>query len=209
MPEIRKPAEKPTEKKEDLMAPTLVDDIVAEDTLSFIDSSDDVLRMMEDHELPVAEKNEIIHWELKTEEPVIQKKVDSRMSTVDKKSAIKAKEELNSNIHITSPKENSQEQNKNKVNSTAATASAVSGGYLARPSNIYAAEPKAEISNLKPSAEEPVSPTVAKQKVEDIPDMQLVERNDIPAADLPLAHQAHRPLTESVEAPAERDETVT
>ena len=37
--------------------------------------------------------------------------------------------------------------------------------------------------------------------------MQLVERDDIPAADMPLAHQAQTPLFPEVEDPAMRDET--
>jgi cell division protein FtsZ len=36
--------------------------------------------------------------------------------------------------------------------------------------------------------------------------MQLVVRNDIPAADLPLAHQAQPPLTPAVEEPPLADE---
>ncbi len=200
IPAVRKPEEKPKETKEDLMAPKLVDEMIVKETPSFIDHSDDVLRLPELHEIPVAETNEIIHWELKMEEPVVKKKEETRITTVDKKPEVKAKEELLSKSLTASAKENSQENHKNKVISTSSSASAVSGGYLARPSNIYAAEPRAEVSNLKPSAEEPVSPKVVKQSVEDAPaDMQLVERNDIPAADLPLAHQAQPPLTESVE----------
>ncbi|MEJ0101813.1 MAG: cell division protein FtsZ [Bacteroidota bacterium] len=201
IPAVRKPEEKPKETREDLMAPKLVDEMVVKESPSFIDHSDDVFRLMEEHETPAAETNGIIHWELKMEEPVIQKKEEIRITTVDKKPEVKAKEELHSESLIASAKENSQEKNnKNKVISASSSASAVSGGYLTRPSNIYAAEPRAEVSNLKPSAEEPVSPKVAKQGVEDAPaEMQLVERNDIPAADLPLAHQAQPPLTESVE----------
>ena len=37
--------------------------------------------------------------------------------------------------------------------------------------------------------------------------MQMVERDDIPAADMPLAHQAQPPLSTEVEDPALQDET--
>ena len=37
--------------------------------------------------------------------------------------------------------------------------------------------------------------------------MQIVERDDIPAADMPLAHQAQTPLFPEVEDPAMQDET--
>jgi cell division protein FtsZ len=71
-------------------------------------------------------------------------------------------------------------------------ASAASGGYLARPSNIYA-ETKKEVSTSKP-AEEPVPAPVAKIEDEESLNMQLVIRNDIPAADVPKAHQAQTPI---------------
>jgi cell division protein FtsZ len=61
--------------------------------------------------------------------------------------------------------------------------SAASGGYLARPSNIYA-DQKPEVSTSKP-AEEPVPVPVAKVEDPESFDMQLVIRNDIPAADVP------------------------
>ena len=85
--------------------------------------------------------------------------------------------------------------------------SAASGGYLARPSNIYA-ESKAEVNTSKPSAEEPVPPSYAADEEEELLDlqMQLVERDDIPAADMPLAHQAQPPLTTEAEDPALQDE---
>jgi cell division protein FtsZ len=86
--------------------------------------------------------------------------------------------------------------------------SAASGGYLARPSNIYA-ESKAEVFTSKPSAEEPVPSHCSQQEEEELLDlqMQLVERDDIPAADMPLAHQVQTPLTTEVEDPSMRDET--
>lgn len=85
---------------------------------------------------------------------------------------------------------------------------AAAGGYLARPSNIYA-ESKAEASASKPTAEEPVpSPIVAAKVDEDLTDMQmqLVERDDIPAADMPLAHQTQLTSGNIAEDPTLRDE---
>jgi cell division protein FtsZ len=85
---------------------------------------------------------------------------------------------------------------------------AASGGYLARPSNIYAemnATAKASVN----SADQPVPPTKATVPDEASSDlqMQLVERDDIPAADAPLADQAQSPLFPTVEDPAPQDET--
>ncbi|RYY57088.1 MAG: cell division protein FtsZ [Chitinophagaceae bacterium] len=85
---------------------------------------------------------------------------------------------------------------------------AASGGYLARPSNIYA-EAKAEPSVPAPSSvEKPVPPPTVAAKEDEPSDMQmqLVEKDDIPAADKPLAHQAQPPLSSIAEDPAMQDE---
>jgi cell division protein FtsZ len=104
-----------------------------------------------------------------------------------------------------SPNYKKQEVNKDSTTPV----SAASGGYLARPSNIYA-ESKAEVFTSMPSVEEPVpSQPAASKEEEDLLElqMQLVERDDIPAADVPLAHQAQSPLSTEVEDPAMLDET--
>ncbi len=83
------------------------------------------------------------------------------------------------------------------------TTSAASGGYLARPSNIYA-DSKPEVSTSK-SSEEPVAAPVAKVDDNDIIDMQLVIRNDIPAAEMPTSYQTHTPPVPQAEDPALQD----
>ena len=77
------------------------------------------------------------------------------------------------------------------ANQNNSQASAASGGYLARPSNIYA-ESKPEVSTSKP-AEEPVPAPIAKVDDSEVIDMQLVIRNDIPAADETTSHQSQTP----------------
>jgi cell division protein FtsZ len=85
-------------------------------------------------------------------------------------------------------------------------ASAVSGGYLARPSNIYAEEPSSE---MKSSPEQlPVNDPVFKtaavnplREEEPSPDMQLVFKDEIPTADEPRAH--HSQYLSMAESPAE------
>jgi cell division protein FtsZ len=93
-------------------------------------------------------------------------------------------------------------------------ASAVSGGYLARPSNIYAEEPKSQkesIPEYKP-VKEVIPDTVAlnpSREDEPSPDMQLVFKDDIPAADEPGAYQTHSNVVSSdlpAEEPALQDE---
>jgi len=88
-----------------------------------------------------------------------------------------------------------------RTDNTSST-SAASGGYLARPSNIYA-EHKPETPASKP-AEEPVpAPTVRFD--DDVVDMQLVIRNDIPAAEVPASHQTQTPQSIPAEDPALQD----
>jgi cell division protein FtsZ len=72
---------------------------------------------------------------------------------------------------------------------------AASGGYLARPSNIYA-ESKPEVSTS--NSGKPVPPPVATTEEQETFDMQLVIRNDIPAADAPTI-QAQLPTNSPVE----------
>lgn len=136
-------------------------------------------------------------------------------STVDKLSTVVKNESINSfsnkpSVPQQSSKETDAELILSKKDSTSTNpVSAASGGYLARPSNIYA-ESKAEADASKTSAEKPVSlKKVANEEEEELLDlqMQLVERDDIPAADTPLAHQAQTPLFPVVEDSALQDET--
>jgi cell division protein FtsZ len=103
-------------------------------------------------------------------------------------------------------------------------ASAVSGGYLARPSNIYAEEPWTEKQSNPPAAEgspkalpehntpgkEPILNTTDPSNHEDSsPEMQLVFRDGSPTADEPGAHQTHSLSVPNspAEEPAAQDDT--
>ena len=93
-------------------------------------------------------------------------------------------------------------------------ASAVSGGYLARPSNIYAEESRFHKESLpeKLPVKEPVLSTNAINPLkEEDPssEMQLVFRDNIPAADEPKTVQAQETaalLETPAEEPAMQDE---
>ncbi|HEV3249525.1 MAG TPA: cell division protein FtsZ, partial [Puia sp.] len=92
-------------------------------------------------------------------------------------------------------------------------ASAVSGGYLARPSNIYAEEPSSEKKSSPEQipVNEPVSKSAAVNPLgeeEPTPDMQLIFKDQIPTADEPRAHQTqYLSMAESpAEEPAMQDE---
>src|SRR5689334_661250 len=65
---------------------------------------------------------------------------------------------------------NLNKEKKDSVNTT--PVSAASGGYLARPSNIYA-ESKGEVYTSKPSAEEPVPSNAAAKEEEELLDLQM------------------------------------
>src|SRR5215471_9867535 len=109
--------------------------------------------------------------------------VENDKNTVEKIYMTEKKEIITSENRSTTHTNNSQSlTNNTEPNPKISTppVSAASGGYLARPSNIYA-ESKAEVSTSMPSAEEPVSqkepPHVSE---EPLCDMQMVVRDDIP-----------------------------
>ncbi len=81
--------------------------------------------------------------------------------------------------------------------------SAVKGGYLAKPSNIYAEPEKNESIPEHSPVKEPILNTVAKKIQEEEPsegELQLVFKDDIPAADEPRAHQTPTPVTANTSA---------
>jgi len=96
------------------------------------------------------------------------------------------------------------------VFSNTPSTSAVSGGYLARPSNIYAEADFKGTTNPEP-VKEPVLATKTEPVMEEEPSaaMQLVIKDDIPAAaDESRAYQTKEnvPVQSSAEEPAMQDE---
>ena len=176
---------------------------------------EDLVREGEKELLP--DEPVIIHWELNmtgtntNESPGRnpgKTTVENAKNTVEKISIAEMKEiiisENQSGTHLHKKEEPSEQKITFKDSTT--PVSAASGGYLARPSNIYA-ESKAEVSTSTPSAEEPVSQTVTThESKEDLCNMQMVMRDDIPAADASLAHQAQPPLSADAEEPPMVDE---
>jgi len=204
------------EVKVDLLAPRLVEEI------PLIDAPMPTMHDMIEIESIKEEEPQIIHFTLIPEEKLLSNttvKSDSTI-TVEKKVSIEKTESINSVSHpafngsqTLSPniKEKDAELILSIKDSTSTTSPlpAAAGGYLARPSNIYA-ESKPEANTSKTSADEPVPPhTIASKEEDELLElqMQIVERDDIPAADVPMAHQAQPPLTTEVEDPAMLDET--
>jgi len=81
--------------------------------------------------------------------------------------------------------------------------SAASGGYLARPSNIYS-DPKTDVSAKKIVEEPQPAPRSKGEETESFP-MQLVIKNEIPAAGTSPAAQAQMPTIPPAEDPALQD----
>ncbi len=87
---------------------------------------------------------------------------------------------------------------KNSANMGAVPAAA--GGYLARPSNIYAENKTEEKNSIKP-VEKPVPlPKAASIEQDELLDlqMQLVERDDVPAMDMPVTIQVQMPVSAEI-----------
>ncbi|MEO5594736.1 MAG: cell division protein FtsZ [Chitinophagaceae bacterium] len=146
--------------------------------------------------------------------------VDNQTDSVEKKEAPTYMELVYSQppVNNFSPAEPSSEitnkQASNNLNNS--PASAVRGGYLAKPSNIYAEPRTADNSSLpdhttppvkQPVLQElPVQPSVQKEEEPSF-DMQLVIKDEVSkAADAPWALQTQHPEMFFAEDPAMRDE---
>lgn len=191
-------------KEDDYLMPRLVEEFPV--AAPVVDLSD-----IKEDEVPV-----IIHWELQPEEKILSKITDKSVSTstVSKMSTAEDADRIHSALQSQSVpptiKETDAELILSMKDSTSSTTpvSAASGGYLARPSNIYA-ESKPEVVTSKTSAEEPIPSNLASNEEEELLElqMQIIERDDIPAADMPMAHQAQSPLSTEVEDSPMANET--
>ncbi|TMI93716.1 MAG: cell division protein FtsZ [Bacteroidetes bacterium] len=202
---------KPETKVVDLLAPTLVDNIPAADepvsAMMIVEDEELEEQENESYILQPTEEPKTVVWDIHVTEK-LPSETTNRMtgeSTGDKMLSTEKSEVLFSDTN--SEKSTNKKEDKVSTKDNASPASAASGGYLARPSNIYA-EPKVGVSTPNLSAEEPGIPQNDSKPInEESPcDMQLVMRNDIPAADRPLAHHSQQPLTASNEEPALQDE---
>jgi cell division protein FtsZ len=191
--------------KEDLLAPKLIDEtsIAEEIPMPQLQDADFDLHLTTQN--PVEEKEEEqpaspIHLQLKmkderAEADAEKKELEQKKQWLDDKFEKLRQSILSAdNKKAVMPDQNTSQ------------ASAASGGYLARPSNIYA-ESKPEVSTSKPLKEEPVPAPVAKVEDPETFDMQLVIRNDIPkAAETPTSHHTQTPQMPHAEEPALQDD---
>ncbi|MGZ3951192.1 MAG: cell division protein FtsZ [Flavisolibacter sp.] len=181
-------------KIEDVLAPKLID----EDAITEIPMPE-----MKDAQMDLHFENTVNFVEKEEEEsaPVhLHLKIkDEKAEAEEEKKELEIKKQwLDDRFEKLRQSVLASNNNNPKANQNNSQTSAASGGYLARPSNIYA-ESKPEVSTSKP-AEEPVPAPVAKVDDVDIIDMQLVIRNDIPAAEVPTSsHQTQTPTTHADE----------
>ncbi len=134
-------------------------------------------------------------------------------NTVENKVEKKTTEEKTEWIHshrAVSTKEEKIQVQKSETNSPVPAAS---GGYLARPSNIYAEDQGLEKESIPehfPVKDQILNTGATKTVKEDdpSPEMQLVFKDDIPAADVPGAHQIQHLFMadQPAEEPAMQDE---
>jgi cell division protein FtsZ len=177
-------------KIEDVLAPKLIE----EDAVTEIP-----MPQMREAQMDLHFENDINNVEKEEDEsaPVhlhLKIKDEKAEAEEEKKELEKKKQWLDDRFERLRQSVLASNNNNPKTNQNNSQTSAASGGYLARPSNIYA-ESKPEVSTSKP-AEEPVPAPVAKVDDADIIDMQLVIRNDIPAAEVPTnSHQTQTPNT--------------
>jgi len=192
--EIAKPKAKQPEVQVDPLAPTLVDEIPMP---QLQDAETDIflLHQVPAIEEPVKEENNDVHLQLTIKEEPTPLEIERRELEEQKKALEDKFAQLRQNIL--------GNVNAQNHSSNANPASAASGGYLARPSNIYA-DSKSDVSTSK-SGGEPVPSPKAKLDEEETFDMQLVIRNDIPAADMPAAYQSQVPTNPRAEEPAPQD----
>jgi cell division protein FtsZ len=198
-------------ENEDLLMPRLVEEKPMAPLAPVIDFSD--MRS----ETETEPEPGIIHFELQPEAKEVKLPGKSTMevvgrTTVGKLSIVVDDDSINSIPKTESfpiqVKETDAALIGSAKDSTSTTpVSAASGGYLARPSNIYA-ESKPEVDTSMTSAEKPVPLANANEEEQLLElQMQIIERDDIPAADMPMADQAQTHLSTEVEDPAMRDET--
>ncbi len=161
-------------------------------------------------------EQDIIHFELQTEDRMLNTMPETQVeaSPSNKQTAVTIIEHFQlidplHSVNAIKIKQTDAELISSIKDSTSTSpVSAASGGYLARPSNIYA-ESKPEVITSITSAEKPLPSALASNDEEELLElqMQIIERDAIPAADKPLAHQAQTPLLPEVEDSAMQDET--
>jgi cell division protein FtsZ len=165
---------------------------------SAMDLSESLLPRLVEEQIEEPSSTMRISMEEESPKIIVDKKVERK--------EVKEKIEwiFSQDITALNPQKNNIPVKKDETNSPA---SATSGGYLARPSNIYEEEPRS-VHQSNPEhipVKEPILSTNAinpiQENAETTADMQLVFKDEIPAADEPWAHQTQN--ISMAELPAE------
>jgi cell division protein FtsZ len=198
---LPKPQATTTPAKEDLLAPKLIDEGTITEEIPMPQLRDagfdlhlGTLDFGEEKKIEEKkqEPSQPVHLQLKFKDEHAEADAEKRELEQKKQWLDDRFEKLRQSILAAENKAATPEQN------TSST-SAASGGYLARPSNIYA-ESKPEVFTSKPAEEKPVPAPIAKVEDPENFDMQLVIRNDIPkAADTPTSHHSQTPINSQAE----------
>jgi cell division protein FtsZ len=198
----------------DHLAPVMIETPASEEPISamMVIDEDELEEEEEDIVIKKEETSTVIHWELDMKaDSNITSNAISNSTSEDKKELVKEQGIKTNNIVSAEQQKTNEaaipENNQPLTNifEISAPVSAASGGYLARPANIYAESKPGEITPIT-SAEKPHSHIPPQKEEEVLPDLQLVMRDDIPAADAPLAHHSHTPLPTASEDQAMPDE---
>ena len=192
------------EKKPDPLAPKLTEETVVIEMNESEKPETEENKSESNSQKNEEGKSPMILWEINDEESLTGKSTNEKERITTGSKMWMA--EKNTELHYDNESADPLQQSESISTQNNSQTSAASGGYLARPSNIYA-ESKAEVSTSTPSAEEPVPVPVANQIEDAVPEMQLVVRNDIPAAEESLAHSSQPPLPSPVEDPPLADES--
>jgi cell division protein FtsZ len=99
-------------------------------------------------------------------------------------------------LNTTTVTQQQQQPQRNQSNQNNSSMSAASGGYLAKPSNIYA-EPKKDESKPEHTPVKDPNRNASANPIqeEDSNDLHLVFKDDIPAADVPGAYHSQPPVS--------------
>jgi len=199
---VKKPQPNPqaTQTSMDALAPKLVDETtpaVPETPLPNVEEEVFVMPYLQAKPQVDAVTPPPTHTPLKDDKESAELEKEKQELDAKKRALNDKFEQLRQNILGGMPSQKSGPQ-------TSVPPSASSGGYLSRPSNIYA-ESKGE-PNAKPQPDENVPKQKATHEDDDSFDMQLVIRNENPsAADAPQAPQIQQAAAPKAEEPAPQD----
>ena len=182
-PKVEAIAEPVKEVKEDAMAPIMTE----------METKQPSVMPVEDRKTTVDKSEpEVIHFELSSEP-------DPKFPA-EKPAPVTADSD-----NYREPKQENNNQNKEAVTVTAPT----SGGYLAKPSNLYVEEPQQQQQESKKTIEEPLPLQMSAQVDEPAIEMQLVVKDSLEATEEPEQNvqQAQPIMMSNVEEQAMPDET--